>query len=216
LPAEITTLSPSLMRPDRMSSESGSCTDFWITRLSGRIVTLLGKPVARRGFEHDGDLAVLEQLRQPRHLDIDDLRHVAALEPVEQDDLVDAVEEFRAEVRPHHRHDLITHRVGVLPLRLVGQILGAEIRGHHDERVAEVDGVTLSVGEAAVVEHLQQHVEHVGVGLFDLVEQHHLVGPPSHRLGERAAFLVADIAGRRADQAGDRMLLHVFRHVDAD
>ena len=149
-------------------------------------------------------------------MDIDDLRHVAALEPVEQDDLVDAVEEFGAEVRPHHRHDLIAHRVAVLPLRLVGQIFGAEIRGHHDERVAEVDGVTLAIGEAAVVEHLQEHVEHVGVGLFDLVEQHHLVGSPSHCLGERAAFLVADIAGRCADQAGDRMFLHVFRHVHAD
>ena len=36
LPAEITTFSPSLMRPERISSASGSCTDFWITRLSGR------------------------------------------------------------------------------------------------------------------------------------------------------------------------------------
>jgi len=32
----IFTRSPSLMRPERMSSASGSCTDFWITRLSGR------------------------------------------------------------------------------------------------------------------------------------------------------------------------------------
>ena len=55
-----------------------------------------------------------------------------------------------------------------------------------------------------------------GMRLLDLVEQHHLIRPPPHRLGERAAFLVADIAGRRADQARDRMLLHVFRHVDAD
>src|ERR1700722_1392292 len=36
LPAEITTFSPSLILPERMSSASGSCTDFWITRLSGR------------------------------------------------------------------------------------------------------------------------------------------------------------------------------------
>ena len=37
-----------------------------------------------------------------------------------------------------------------------------------------------------------------------------------HRLGELAAFLVADVAGRRADQPGDAVLFHVFRHVDAD
>src|SRR5262249_9625738 len=76
-------------------------------------------------------------------------------------------------------------------------------------------GMPLSVGETAVVEHLQEYVEHVRVSLFDLVEQHHLVGPPPHRLGERAAFLVADIAWWRADQTGDRMFLHVFRHIDA-
>ena len=36
LPAEISTFSPSLIRPERISSASGSCTAFWITRLSGR------------------------------------------------------------------------------------------------------------------------------------------------------------------------------------
>src|SRR5205085_1776649 len=36
LHSEITTRSPSLIRPDRMSSANGSCTNFWMTRLSGR------------------------------------------------------------------------------------------------------------------------------------------------------------------------------------
>ena len=96
------------------------------------------------------------------------------------------------------------------------QIFGAEIGGHDDQRVAEIDGAALAVGQAAVVEHLQQHVEHVRMRLLDLVEQHDLIGPPPHRLGERAALVVADIARRRADQARDRVLLHVLRHVDAD
>ena len=73
----------------------------------------------------------------------------------------------------------------------------------------------LPVREAAVVEHLQQDVEHVRMRLLDLVEQHHLIGPAAHRFGERAALLVAHIAGRRADEPGDRVLLHVFRHVEA-
>ena len=118
--------------------------------------------------------------------------------------------------RAHHRHHLVAHRVGVLALRLVHQIVGAEVRRHHDQRVAEVDRAALPVGQAAVVEHLQQHVEHVRMRLLDLVEQHDLIGPPPHRFGQRAAFLIADIARRRADQPRDRMLLHVLRHVDAD
>ena len=73
----------------------------------------------------------------------------------------------------------------------------------------------VAVGEAAVVQHLQQDVEHVGVGLLDLVEQDHGVGPAAHRLGQLAALVVAHVARRRADEAGHRVLLHVLRHVEA-
>ena len=51
--------------------------------------------------------------------------------------------------------------------------LAADVRGHHDDRVGEVDRVAVAVGEPAVVEHLQQDVEHVAVGFFDFVEQDH-------------------------------------------
>jgi hypothetical protein len=53
------------------------------------------------------------------------------------------------------------------------------------------------------------------VRLLDLVEQHDLVGPASDCLGQHAAFLIADIAGRSADQPGNRVLFHELRHVDA-
>ena len=168
------------------------------------------------GSSDERDLALLQELLQPPRLDIDDAAHVLALQSVEQNDLVDPIEEFRTEARTHLRHHQVAHLVGVLAVGLRHQILGAEIRGHHDERVAEVDGAALAVGQPAVVEHLQQHVEDVRVGLLDLVEQHDLIGPPPHGLRERAAFLVTDVAGRRADQPRHRMLLHVLRHVDAN
>ena len=83
-------------------------------------------------------------------------------------------------------------------------------------RVPEIDRAALAIGEPAVVQHLQQDVEHVRVRLLDLVEQDHLVGPAADRLGQRTALLVADIARRRADQPGDGVLLHELRHVDPD
>ena len=91
-----------------------------------------------------------------------------------------------------------------------------EVRGHHDHRVLEVHGAALAVGHAAVVEHLQQHVEHVRMRLLDLVEQDHAIRLATHGLGQIAALLVADVARRRADQARDRVLLHELAHVDAD
>src|SRR4051812_43824775 len=51
--------------------------------------------------------------------------------------------------------------------------------------------------------------------LLDLVEQDDAVRPATHGLGELPAFLVADVARRRADETSDGMLLHVLAHVDA-
>ena len=61
---------------------------------------------------------------------------------------------------------------------------------------------------------MQQHVEDIGVRLFDLVEQHHAVGATAYSLGELAAFVVAHIARGRTDEPAHRELLHVFGHVN--
>ena len=91
----------------------------------------------------------------------------------------------------------------------------ADVAGHDDDRVAEIHRAAVAVGQPPVVEHLQQHVEHVAVGLLDLVEQHHAVRPAMHGLGQPPALLVADVARRGADQPGHRVLLHELAHVDA-
>ena len=62
----------------------------------------------------------------------------------------------------------------------------------------------------------KQHVEDVGVGFLDFVEEYDAVGAAAHRFGQLAAFVVADISGRRADKTRDRVLLLILRHVDAN
>src|SRR5687768_9155279 len=52
------------------------------------------------------------------------------------------------------------------------------------------------------------------VVLLDEIEKDDAVGPAADALGELAAFLVADVAWGRADQAADVVLLHVLGHVD--
>ncbi len=115
----------------------------------------------------------------------------------------------------------VGHLVALLALggeadrRLVHR-LGAGIGGHDDDDVAEVGLAPVVVGQRAVVHHLQQHVEDVRVRLLDLVEQQHRMRLLADRLGEQAALVEADIARRRADQAADRVALHVLAHVEAD
>ena len=52
------------------------------------------------------------------------------------------------------------------------------------------------------------------MGLFDLVEQDDLVGPAPHGFGQHPALVIADIARRRTDQAGDGVFLLELRHVE--
>ena len=137
---------------------------------------------------------------------------------MEDHDVVEAVDEFRAEVRLDHAHHRRLHLHVGLGAAVAAELLDlvrAQVGGHHDHGVAEIHGATLAVGQAAVVEHLQQDVEHVRMRLLDLVEQDQRVRPAAHRLGQVAAFLVADVPRGRADQARDRVLLHELAHVDA-
>jgi len=117
---------------------------------------------------------------------------------------------------PQHVHQLVLQPLVVLAAaRGLLDEVGADVRRHDDDGVAEVDRAALAVGEPPVVEHLQESVEDVGVGLLDLVEEDDRVWPPAHGLGQLAALVVADVARGRADQAGHRVLLHVLRHVEA-
>ena len=92
---------------------------------------------------------------------------------------------------------------------------GAGVGGHDQDDVAEVDLLAVVVGQLAVVHHLQQDVEQVRVRLLDFVEQQHAVRMLVDAVGQQAALVEADIAGRRADQPRDGVALHVFRHVEA-
>ena len=90
-----------------------------------------------------------------------------------------------------------------------------EVRRHDDDRVLEIHGAALRIRDAPVVEYLQQDVEDIRMRLLDFVKEDHRIRLPPHRFGQLPAFVVADVAGRRADQPGNAVLLHVFRHVDA-
>src|ERR1051326_6010038 len=57
-------------------------------------------------------------------------------------------------------------------------------------------------------------MHHVGVRLFDLVEEHDRIRPATHRLRKLPAFLVANVSRRRTDQSRRGELFHVLRHVD--
>ena len=100
--------------------------------------------------------------------------------------------------------------------RALDDVARADVARHDDDGVLEVDLAALGVGQTTLLENLQQDVEHVRMRLLDLVEQDDRVRLAANQLGELAALVEADVAGRRADQARDRVLLHVLGHVERD
>ena len=68
----------------------------------------------------------------------------------------------------------------------------------------------MAIGQAPVVKYLEQGIEYIGMGLFDLVQQDDAVGAPPHRFGKLSPLLKADIARRGADKAGYGMFFLVL------
>ena len=161
---------------------------------------------------------------------VDDLGDLLDRQRAEDHGRVDAVEELRAEVLLQLDGDLLLHQLvrALLAVRVgrahrpeaqarVGlELLGAEVGGHDDDRVAEVDPPTLGVGQVPVLQDLEQDVEDLRMRLLDLVEQDHAVVLAPDGFGQLAALVEADVAGRRPDQPRHVVALHELAHVDLD
>ena len=94
--------------------------------------------------------------------------------------------------------------------------MGAQVGSHDDDSILEVYYPALAIGEPAIIQNLQEHVEHIPMCLLNLIQQDDAVRTAAHRLGQLAALIVAHIARRRTNQPCHRVLLHVLAHVDAD
>ena len=161
---------------------------------------------------------VLKALLQLIEHDAGDAGEVLLVKAVEADDLVHTVQEFGAQELAERLHRavavLLVHRVAEADGALLA--LAARVGCHHDDGVFKIDLAAVGVGDLAVVKNLQQDVHHIGMRLFDLVEEDDGVGLAADLLGELTGLVIADVARGRADDAGDRVLFHKLGHVEAD
>src|SRR5687768_13402121 len=117
-------------------------------------------------------------------------------ERTEQDDLVDSVQELGPELPVQLLHHLIAGTVNAQILDPVAPNIGS----HDDDRILEIYGAALTIRETAIIQHLEQNIEHLWVRFLDLIEQNHAVGFTTDGLCKLPTLLIANITGRRAHQ----------------
>src|SRR4030095_14589768 len=119
---------------------------------------------------------------------------------MEDDDLIHPVEKLGPEVFSQGLEHAILHALVLLAFRLAlifEDHVAADVRGHDDNRVLEVHHATLTIRKPAVIQYLEQNIEHVVVSLLDLIKQDYRVWPSSHGFGELPPFLVAERSEER-------------------
>ena len=153
---------------------------------------LLENPLLGFLGDRDGD-GLLRQVRvELLHQQLDDLDQVGVVERLEEDDLVEAVEELGVEglldFVLDQLLDLLADQVVAIALEaealLLHQVPRADVGGHDEDGVLEVDGVAEAVGQLAIFKDLQQEVEDIGVRLLDFVEQDDRVGRALDAFGQ--------------------------------
>ena len=132
-----------------------------------------------------------------------------------RDNRIQAVAEFGSELLVNRLHFIAALALTGKTNGGLAQALGAGIGSHDDDYIAEIGALSVIIGELAVVHHLQQHIENIGMGFFDFVEQQHAIRLFVHRFSEQTALLEADIARRRTNQARYGVAFHIFRHIKA-
>ena len=136
----------------------------------------------------------LKHLLNPVHLELYHAGYLLLGERLEGDDVVDTIQELWAEGALQH----ITACIG----------------SHDDDGVLEVDHSALVVGQATIVQYLQEGVEDIRVSLLYLIEENHAIWFAAHSLGQLATLIVSYIPRRRSNQTGDTELFLIFTHIN--
>ena len=177
--------------------------------------------ILRSVGHRNADVALVKPLCKPVDHHRDDGIHVLFAQRTEDDHVVDTVDELGAHRLFERLHLPLLHVVVIglgvarteAQLCLCLDLVRADVGRHDDDGVLEVDRPAVRIGQSAVVEDLEQDVEHVGVSLFDLVEQHDGIGLAAHLFGQLSALVVTDVTGRGTYQFGHADLVHVLGHI---
>ena len=92
-------------------------------------------------------------------------------------------------------------------------ISGSCVRGHDEDNVPEIHLPSLVVRDDGIVHDLKKEIVDVFMSLLYFIKKQYAVWILPDSVSQDSAVVIADIAGRGADQFCYRMLLRIFTHV---
>ena len=164
-----------------------------------RVIPVVSEPQPCGRSDREVKPSVRETTLQTIHGYFHDLSQIVRRQRGEHDDVIEAVDELRFESLAN----LVLNCFHLLLPRhaLLNKEGGTKVRGQNQDRVAEVNGSTLTICQSTIIENLQEQIKNLGVSLFHLIEQDHRIGATANGLGQLATLFISDVSGRGADEA---------------
>ena len=182
-----------------------------------RIVPELGKVFQGSGRKTEPDMPFGQPRPNPVEPNLCNSRDLRPAQRVVDDNVIYTIQELGPELLLQEPHDRLPDPFVPSPAATrLEDLRAAYVAGHDNHGIPEVHGAAVAVGETTVVEELEQGVKHVRVSLLDLVEEEDAVRLAANRLGELPSLLITDVPRGSPDQPGDRMSLHILRHVESN
>ena len=88
------------------------------------------------------------------------------------------------------------------------------IRSHYYNRIFEINHPTLIISQAAIIKHLQQYVENIGMSFLHLIKQNHRIWFATNSLCQLSTLIISYISRRCSNQSGSTKLLLIFTHIN--
>ena len=92
----------------------------------------------------------------------------------------------------------------------------SQVRSQDNDGISEVNFVSLSICEEAVIQYLKQKSRDILVGLLEFVKQQNRIRLAPDSFGELPSVIIADIPSRTTNQSAHCVFLLEFRHVEPD
>mmetsp|Transcript_17897 Transcript_17897/g.34029 ORF Transcript_17897/g.34029 Transcript_17897/m.34029 type:complete len:265 (+) Transcript_17897:341-1135(+) len=161
-------------------------------------------------------LAVFKALGNLGNANTGNSVQIFALQTVENDGIIDTIQEFGAELMAYIIHDLGRHfGLGATQVGCqFGNQVGAHVGCHDNNAIAKVHLASVRIRQVTFIKELQQNIPNIGMPLFKLIQQQHLIRSSPYTLCQMPRIFVSNVTSRRTNESRNGMLFAIFAHIN--